>query len=136
MKIAFADTVYWQALLDVRDDLHTAAEVLAVQLIFDRVRIVTSEMVLTKVLNALGKSERGRALAVSLVESLKADQNVETALNAECPFDAAFAYYKARPDEQWGQTDCSSFVIMQQRGISHALTHDNHFRQAGFATLL
>jgi predicted nucleic acid-binding protein len=128
MKIAFADTVYWQALLDVKDDLHGVAEALAVQLIFDRVRIVTSEMVLTEVLNALGKSERGRSLAINLVESLKADQNVEILTCFDCLFDAAFDYYKARPDKQWGHTDCSSFIIMQQRSIFHALTHDNHFR--------
>lgn len=136
MKIAFADTVYWQALLDVRDNLHSAAEALAVKLIFDRVRIVTSEMVLTELLNALGKSAQGRRLGVSLVESLKADQNVEIASAAECPFDAAFEFYKARPDKQWGLTDCSSFLLMQQRGIADALTHDNHFRQAGFNLLL
>jgi predicted nucleic acid-binding protein len=136
MRIAFADTVYWQALLDVRDDLHSAAESLAVKLIFDRVRIVTSEMVLTEVLNALGKSEKGRGLAVNLVESLMADRNVEIALNVECTFDAAFEFYKMRPDKQWGHTDCSSFIIMQQRGIQHALTHDNHFKQAGVTILL
>ena len=136
MNTAFADTVYWQALLDVRDDLHSAAEALAVKLIFDRVRIVTSEMVLTELLNALGKSVQGRKLAVSLVESLQADQNVEIASAEECSFDAAFAFYKTRPDKQWGLTDCSSFFLMQQRGITDALTHDNHFRQAGFNLLL
>lgn len=136
MKIAFADTVYWQALLDVRDNLHGAAEALAVKLIFDRVQIVTSEMVLTEVLNALGKSAPGRALAISFVESLKADQNVEIASAAECPLDTAFALYKTRSDKQWGLTDCSSFLIMQQRGISQALTHDKHFSQAGFIALM
>ena len=136
MKIAFADTVYWQALLDTRDNLHGAAEALAVKLIFDRVQVVTSEMVLTEVLNALGRSMPGRALAVSFVESLKADQNVEIASSEECPFDSAFAFYKVRPDKQWGLTDCSSFLIMQQRGISHALTHDKHFSQAGFTLLM
>lgn len=136
MKIAFADTVYWQALLDVRDDLHGAAEALAVKLIFDRVKIVTSEMVLTELLNALGKSPQGRKLAVSLVESLRADQNVEIVAAEGCPFDAAFSFYKTRPDKQWGLTDCSSFLLMQQRGIADALTHDTHFRQAGFNLLL
>ena len=136
MRVAFADTVYWQALLDVRDDLHSAAKVLAVKLIFDRVRIVTSEMVLTEVLNALGRSVQGRALAVSFVESLKADPNVEIASAQECSFDTAFAFYRTRPDKQWGLTDCSSFVLMQQRSIADALTRDNHFRQAGFNLLL
>ena len=123
-------------MLDVRDDLHGTAEALAVKLIFDRVRIVTSEMVLTELLNALGKSAQGRVLGVSLVESLKADRNVEIASAAECPFDTALAFYKARPDKQWGLTDCSSFLIMQQRGINQALTHDKHFSQAGFTLLM
>jgi len=136
MKIAFADTVYWQALLDVKDDLHNAAEAAATHMKSTHVRIVTSEMVLTEVLNALGKTERGRTLAIDLVESLKFDKNVEIAPNIECPFDTAFALYTKRPDKQWGHTDCSSFIIMERRGIDYVLTHDNHFRQAGFSILL
>lgn len=136
MEIAFADTVYWQALIDFRDSLHDAADALAAQLKSDRVRIVTSEMVLTEVLNALGKSEPGRKKAIDLVQSLKADANVEIVPNAECPFDPAFEFYKKRPDKEWGHTDCSSFIIMQNHGISHALTHDHHFAQAGFVILL
>jgi hypothetical protein len=29
-----------------------------------------------------------------------------------------------------------SFVVMEQRGITEALTSDHHFQQAGFVTLL
>ncbi len=136
METAFADTVYWQALLDVRDGLHEAARVLAIKLKSDRVRIVTSEMVLTELLNALAKSELGRRLATDLVRSLNADANVEVVPNAECPFAPAFEFYARRPDKQWGHTDCSSFIIMQNRGIYYALTHDHHFTQAGFSILL
>ena len=136
MEIAFADTVFWQALVDVKDDLHDAADAMIAQLKSDRVRIVTSEMVLTEVLNALGNTKLGRRLAVDLVQKLKADANVEIVPNAECPFDVAFEFYKRRPDKQWGHTDCSSFIIMQNRGIYYALTHDHHFTQAGFSILL
>jgi predicted nucleic acid-binding protein len=33
-------------------------------------------------------------------------------------------------------TDGISFVIMQERGITEALTSDHHFEQAGFMVLL
>ena len=44
--------------------------------------------------------------------------------------------YQARPDKEWGLTDCLSFVVMNHEGITEALTADIHFRQAGFEALL
>lgn len=49
---------------------------------------------------------------------------------------SSFELYRNRPDKEWGMTDYISFVIMQERGISDALTADDHFRQAGFRALL
>ncbi|MFM6264927.1 MAG: PIN domain-containing protein, partial [Dolichospermum sp.] len=41
-----------------------------------------------------------------------------------------------REDKEWGLVDCISFIVMQDRGISDALTTDIHFQQAGFRALL
>ena len=47
-------------------------------------------------------------------------------------------------DEAWGRfkedrglsfTDCSSFVLMERYGVSHAFAFDRHFEGAGFQTL-
>ena len=48
----------------------------------------------------------------------------------------AFALYREREDKEWGLTDCLSFVVMNERGLTDALTADDHFRQAGFRALL
>ena len=48
----------------------------------------------------------------------------------------AVDYYNARPDQQWGLVDCASFQIMEERGISEALTNDRDFAQAGFTILM
>lgn len=48
----------------------------------------------------------------------------------------ALALYCNRADKDWGLTDCTSFVLMKQLGVSEAMTADVHFRQAGFSPLL
>lgn len=44
--------------------------------------------------------------------------------------------YTQRPDKDWSLTDCISFVVMKQHGLTEALTADRHFEQAGFKALL
>jgi predicted nucleic acid-binding protein len=44
--------------------------------------------------------------------------------------------FSTRPDKEWSLTDCISFVVMNERGITDAFTNDHHFEQAGFQILL
>jgi hypothetical protein len=37
--------------------------------------------------------------------------------------------YSNRLDKDWGVIDCISFVIMQERNLTEALTSDHHFEQ-------
>jgi predicted nucleic acid-binding protein len=48
----------------------------------------------------------------------------------------AINLYASRLDKDWPLTDCISFVVMGDEGITQALTGDHHFEQAGFAALL
>jgi len=50
--------------------------------------------------------------------------------------DRGLALFAGRQDKDWSLTDCISFVVMQDRGITEALTADHHFEQAGFVALL
>ena len=51
-------------------------------------------------------------------------------------FGTALALYQERPDKSWSLTDCASFLIMDQRQTTEALTHDRHFEQRGYQALL
>lgn len=44
--------------------------------------------------------------------------------------------FRSRMDKAWSRTDCLSFVVMQQHGLTDALTADQHFVQAGFRALM
>lgn len=50
--------------------------------------------------------------------------------------EGALSLFYARPDKDWGLTDCVSFELMRREGLQEALTADAHFRQAGFTALL
>ena len=78
MKIIFADTGYWIALLDPQDTLHHNAINLSVSLAQEQ--IYTSEMVLTEVLNHFSK--RGtflRQAAIALIQSVQDNPAIEIA---------------------------------------------------------
>ena len=135
MNAVFADAGYWIALFNPRDQLHTKA--LTISHTLQGRTILTSQMVLTEFLNhyaALGQPFRQRA--VQVVRSLQDDPDVEIVPQTEAQFTAALTLYAQRPDKEWGLTDCASFLIMQEQGITEALAHDDHFSQAGFIPLL
>jgi predicted nucleic acid-binding protein len=44
--------------------------------------------------------------------------------------------YKQAADKGWSLTDCASFQVMEAEHVQAALTHDQHFAEAGFETLL
>ncbi len=135
MNRVFADTSYWIALLNPRDELHGKA--LAVSKIHSTDRIVTSQMVLTELLNSF--ADRGSQLRIAVaraVEALLANRNVTVITQTSNQFESALRRYQAAPDKGWSLTDCASFSIMEAEAIREALTYDRHFEQAGFQAIL
>ena len=135
MRVVFADTSYWLALLVRTDPWHDIAVLLSLELI--DMHIVTTEMVLAELLNGVSRlGEYHRNLATTEVTRLRSDPNVDIISQSEDQFRDAFDYYRSRPDQRWGLTDCASFMVMRERGITHALTADRDFAQAGFTILM
>ena len=135
MRFVFADTGYWVALLNPSDNLHPKAIKLARAL--QPVHIVTSEMVLTEVLNDFSKrGEYLRDAASELIRNLRFHPNTTIVPQTSQQFEQAFSLYAKRKDKQWSHTDCVSFNIMATNGIVEALAYDKHFAQAGFTALM
>ncbi len=136
MRVVFAEASYWIALINPRDRRHTNAVRAGAALGFDY-RVVTSEMVLVETLNTLaGLGSHLRSSGVRMIQEITDDERSESVAQTPELFRRALALYRDRPDKAWSLTDCASFVIMEERRITDALTHDRHFEQGGYRTLL
>ncbi len=128
----FADTGYWIALTNTRDELHQRAREWSLRL---RVRLVTTDAILLEVADAFSGTA-WRPFAVALIDDVLDDPDVVVVPIDRTLLMRALALYRSRPDKEWGLTDCISFVVMEERGIADALAYDQHFIEAGFRALL
>ena len=132
MKAVFADTSYYAAVLSPRDAAHEAS-VRWSQSSFGQV--ITTEFVLVELGNALSATPRREAYP-AFVAFLQDDPDTVVIQASGDLFRAGLDLYARRPDKQRSVTDCISFVVMKQHGVTEALTADHHFEQAGFTALL
>ncbi len=132
MTRIFADSFYFFALLNPRDPAHTNA------MDFSRCNrgpLATTAWVLTELADGLASTPHRQTFR-QVLQDIKANRaNLIVPANAET-FEKGVDFYHARPDKQWSLTDCISFVVMSEEGMTEALTGDHHFEQAGFTALL
>ena len=132
MTEVFADAFYFIALLNPSDQHHAEAVRVTRGL---SAPLVTTSSVLIEVADALAVPGI-RPIVHRFLEQLPADPNTKIV-----EIDAAWqmrglALFGARPDKSWSLTDCISFVVMAERGITEALTGDHHFEQAGYRAVM
>ena len=132
----FADTHYWLAIFNPKDQWHRAA-LIARDVLGDDVRIFTTDEVLTEFLNAVcewGPTIRRNAIAV--VEAIRADPNVTVVSSSPESLARGMRLFKRRPDKGYSLTDCISMECMRDKGLTRVLTNDRHFSQEGFLVLI
>lgn len=131
MIARFADSSYFLALLIPNDQYHAKAMHFAGW----KGRLITTEFVLLEVGNSLA-SPPSRQIYSQFMASIAGDRCVTTLPASHELLRQGLNLYQSRADKGWSLTDCTSFVIMNEHGITEALTSDHHFEQAGFAVLL
>jgi hypothetical protein len=132
MNAVFADTSYYVALFHENDVRHGAA----VRFSQEDVRpVLVTDFVLLELANTFCRGH-ARKVFVDLVRHLRADPLCRIVPVSKALFEAGLRLFAHRADKDWSLTDCISFVVMRQHGLSEALTTDHHFEQAGFKALL
>jgi predicted nucleic acid-binding protein len=124
----FADTFALIAWLNPHDDAH--ARVVAYLDGFTG-RLVTTEWVLMETADALS-APAARSTVVAFLQAVRADPLFNVIGYDPVVYRAGFDLFASRSDKAWSLTDCISFAVMAERGLSEALTADHHFQQAGF----
>ena len=128
----FADTSYYAAILNRRDQFHLRAKEVGGQ---RWKRTISTEFVLVEIANfCLEDSQRTSYLR--LIAKLRSANTVEIIAASSEWFQRGLDLFAARPDKHWSLTDCISFAVMRERGLTDALTADHNFEQAGFRALL
>jgi predicted nucleic acid-binding protein len=134
-RSAFVDTSGWYALIDRRDAAHARAKSVVQGLVKSGVRLVTSDYVLDESLT-LTRMRAGGAAAVRLLDLVDQTAALDTEWIGADRFAFAKALFRKQVDQGFSFTDCTSFIVMEERGIREALTADSHYVARGFHALL
>ena len=127
------DTMFIQAFLNSRDPYHQVALAF-----LPRIRkakeVWVTEAILVEVGNALGAINR--TIAAQFITECYQTSNMRVVSVSTQLLNQARDLYASRADKTWGLTDCVSFVVMEQQGLTDAVTADRHFTQAGYKAIL
>ena len=130
MNVVFADSFFFLALINRFDPAHARATAFSRD---SRDTRLTTAWVMTELADGLAKNRAqfrriyNEVLHNPLFRFVPASQEL---------FDAGIKFYNRHEDKDWPLTDCISFVVMRDNGLTDALTADHHFEQAGFNALL
>lgn len=96
--------------------------------------IVTTECVLLEFADAFSLSKT-KPFAIEAIKRIHRLPMFQVIGHDPAVHRAGFDLYETRSDKDWSLTDCISFAVMTQRGLTEALTADHHFEQAGFRAI-
>ena len=123
----FVDTGGWFAYFVRRDAEHKAA-IDWMQL--NRQPLVTTDYVLDELLTLLKLRESHRVAAAAGVALLDRQVTGLERIGA-VDFRGAWEVFQQYSDKGWSFTDCTSKVVMQRLGVTHAFAFDSHFEEFG-----
>ena len=99
------------------------------------VRLVTTNFVLDETYTGLrGKIQHTAILRFR--DSVRQSRRLSVIRITEAVEDQAWEIFARYEDKDFSFTDCTSFAMMQQLGITTAFAFDEHFGQFGFTPVL
>ena len=135
MTVVFVDTSYLIARIRRNDQWRQVA--LAARARLGEVFLVTTDEVLTEFLTALSAAgPHLRALAANTIYDILNGSTVKVAEQSHESFLHGLARYASRTDKSYSLQDCISMNVMEEMGITEALTSDHNFEQEGFTILM
>ena len=138
MTEVFADTSGWASLFIKSDSCHEKAFELMKEWQQQNRRVVTTNYVLSELVALFTRSGSRvrREKALDYIKGICSDALVEV-IHVDLSLDKeAWCLLEKRLDKEWSLVDAVSFLVMESRRMTEALTTDHHFEQAGLTRLL
>lgn len=128
------DATFIVGYLNPRDQHHTKAQE-CMPRVENALEVLITEAVLVEIGNLLHRTPQ-RSRAAEFIEACYVSDNITVIAVDTGLLKRAVQFYKQHSDKPWGLTDCISFVVMRDRGLTIAATADGDFQQAGFSALM
>ena len=132
MRAIFADTSYWIALFDRKDQNHKTAVKLSVRL--KASRIIVSDFIVFETITFINSSVKNHSLAMLFLDFIYEQDNIEVVEIGTELKEKSLDIFKDYNDKYFSFTDCSSFALMASLSIKNAVSFDKHFSQIGITT--
>ena len=129
----FVDSGAWIALLDQRDQYHSDAVAILNDLEQQNLQILTTDYVIDETVTWL-RYRVNHAIAIQflgLIGSSRATSVLTLVAIDRILFREAEQLFRQYDTAKLSFTDCTSFVVCQQRNIAEAFAFDQHFPMMG-----
>lgn len=137
MAAVFVDSSGWSCLVDPTDAFHNVMRTQYWAARQQGRKVVTTNYVLVELV-ALLTTSLGipRPSIIAFIDSVRSSPFIEI-VYVDATLDGdAWQLLRSRQDKTWSMVDCASFMVMQRRAITEALTTNDDFEAAGFVRLL
>lgn len=131
----FVDTSGLYALVEKNDAHHTAARNAVEKLLRAGRKLVLTDYIVDETIT-LAKARSGKRVAMRVLELLEKSAGIRIEWIGSSRFEETKTFFRKHADHGYSFTDCTSFVVMNELGLTQALTTDKHFPEAGFQRLL
>ena len=126
------DSGVWIALVRANDQYHAGAEQMFRQAIRERVRLLTTNLIVAEVQRFI-LFHVGIAAAAQVIDRMDASARLTIEFATHTHHDAARRWLAKLSDQRITYTDAVSFAVMQAAHCRTAMSFDRDFEVAGFS---
>lgn len=131
MKAVFLDTAGWMSCADGADPEHVRSSAARDAVLEAGQTLVTTDFVVDEALTLI-QFRLGLDAAERWWQQIDHSPRLRWERVDSDRFEKSRALFFHYRDKDFSFTDCTSFVVMRELRLTHALTTDRHFRQMGF----
>jgi predicted nucleic acid-binding protein len=131
MKALFVDTSGWMACADGADPEHARSCAARDKALEAGQTLITTDFVVDETLTLI-RVRLGLDAADTWWQQIDRSSRLRWERVDTERFEKARHFFFQYRDKDFSFTDCTSFAVMREARLTHALTTDRHFRQMGF----